>query len=664
MLKVASCQLNQWALDFDGNLAQVKESIRQAKEQGATYRVGPEFELAGYGCEDHFLEPDTFRHCLESLADLLSDDTTDGILCEIGCPIMHQSVPYNCRVWCMDQKIVLIRPKTVLCDDGNYRESRWFTPFSDNGELEDYPVPHVLRAVTDQYVVPFGVGIIRTRDTCLGSEICEEMFVPQAMNIRMGLGGVEVFGNGSGSHHQLRKLEQRVDLIKEVTRKNGGVYLYANQKGCDGSRLYYDGCSLICINGEIVAQADQFGLLDVEVITATVNLFDVRAYRAGRASRHRQRVSMPMIDLDVNLCSDGAASVVRELRVHTPEEEIGYGPACWLWDYLRRSGASGFMLPISGGSDSAAVAAIVGIMCQMVVNAIVDGNDVVIGDCMRMFNAVPESAEELANKVFYTAYLGTQNNSPDTQARAESLAGEIGANHRYLNIDPIVDAVHQVYGEGLKFRSEGGTWQEDLAKQNIQARERMVMTYLLSQTASDGFLLVLSSGNVDEALRGYVTKYDCSSGDLNPIGSVSKLDLRRFLVWAGQYYPSLLDIAGATPTAELTPGFAQTDEEDMGLSYEELGLFGKLRKDHKMGPVQMFQHLLSSDQFESPQHLAIQVKHFFRQYGRNRHKSTVLTPAYHAESYSPDDNRYDLRQFLYPDWGRQFGVIDEMVAQL
>ncbi len=46
------------------------------------------------------------------------------------------------------------------------------------------------------------------------------------------------------------------------------------------------------------------------------------------------------------------------------------GPACWLWDYLRRSGATGFLLPLSGGADSSAVAAIVGSMCQQVVAAV------------------------------------------------------------------------------------------------------------------------------------------------------------------------------------------------------------------------------------------------------------------------------------------------------
>ena len=50
----------------------------------------------------------------------------------------------------------------------------------------------------------------------------------------------------------------------------------------------------------------------------------------------------------------------------SPEEEIGMGPPCWLWDYLRRSGGGGYFLPLSGGADSSSTAAMVGIMCVMV----------------------------------------------------------------------------------------------------------------------------------------------------------------------------------------------------------------------------------------------------------------------------------------------------------
>jgi NAD+ synthase (glutamine-hydrolysing) len=53
---LATCNLNQWQLDFDGNLARTMASIREAKRRGAKYRLGPELELCGYSCEDHFLE--------------------------------------------------------------------------------------------------------------------------------------------------------------------------------------------------------------------------------------------------------------------------------------------------------------------------------------------------------------------------------------------------------------------------------------------------------------------------------------------------------------------------------------------------------------------------------------------------------------------------------
>jgi len=67
LLKVATCNLNQWAMDFDCNLNNIKESITQAKQAGAVIRLGPELEITGYGCEDHFLELDTINHGSVSL---------------------------------------------------------------------------------------------------------------------------------------------------------------------------------------------------------------------------------------------------------------------------------------------------------------------------------------------------------------------------------------------------------------------------------------------------------------------------------------------------------------------------------------------------------------------------------------------------------------------
>ncbi len=78
-----------------------------------------------------------------------------------------------------------------------------------------------------------------------------------------------------------------------------------------------------------------------------------------------------------------------------------------------------------------------------------------------------------------------------------------------------------------------------------------------------GSLLVLGSANVDESLRGYMTKYDCSSADINPIGGISKRDLRSFCRYMAPQYPALSAILKAPPTAELEPiteSHVQNDE--------------------------------------------------------------------------------------------------------
>lgn len=244
LAKLATCNLNQWALDFKGNLERIKASVHQAKAAGCTFRTGPELEITGYGCEDAFLEHDTFTHAWNCFAELLTDDLTKGILCDFGMPVLHKNVPYNCRVFVLNQKIVGIRPKFFMANDGNYRELRYFTPWNIDpthpgfGALEDYYLPGSIAAITGQIKVKFGIFAISSSDTVIACETCEELFTPDAPHIKLSLDGVEIICNGSGSHHQLRKLDTRINLMKSATTKCGGIYLYANQKGCDGGRMY------------------------------------------------------------------------------------------------------------------------------------------------------------------------------------------------------------------------------------------------------------------------------------------------------------------------------------------------------------------------------------------------------------------------------------------
>ena len=162
-----------------------------------------------------------------------------------------------------------------------------------------------------------------------------------------------------------------------------------------------------------------------------------------------------------------------ELNIHTPEEEIALGPACWLWDYLRRSEAAGFFVPLSGGSDSGAVATLVGSMCQLVAKGILGNVPHVIRDAERMFGAefvqkiktdfsdpFP-AAQYLANQLLYTCYIGTANSSRETRQRAKQLASEIGSYHLNIDMESLVGALRKLFigitGKTPQFKTEGGS---------------------------------------------------------------------------------------------------------------------------------------------------------------------------------------------------------------
>lgn len=217
---VASCSLNQWALDFNGNYERICTSVIQAKRKGALIRVGSELEICGYGCYDHFYEEDTIHHCWQMLSRLLSNTDLLGILVFTGMPVMYRGVLYNCTIAFYNHEIVLIKPKMHLANELNYREMRYFVNWKRERHTESFILPKQISSVTNQHSVPFGDGVISTLDNVdIGCETCEELFVPHSPHIDMSLDGVSIFVNLSASHHILRKLNYRINLIMQSMQK-------------------------------------------------------------------------------------------------------------------------------------------------------------------------------------------------------------------------------------------------------------------------------------------------------------------------------------------------------------------------------------------------------------------------------------------------------------
>jgi NAD+ synthase (glutamine-hydrolysing) len=691
---LAIATLNQWSMDFEGNKNRIIESLRQSKTiHKAKLRIGPELEIPGYGCEDHFFETDTILHSWQVLGELLkftSIEPYNDMLCVFGMPIILNAKNYNCAVCTLAGKIVLIKPKLILADDGNYRESRWFTPWEIGTKSMEVALPEFITEITGQKTATFGNFIMRTVDDVLiGSECCEELWAPLPSSTALFAQGVHIVFNASGSHFQPCKQEKREGLIESITLKSGGCYMYSNMNGCDGTRLYFDAGSMIIENGELRALTHDFMIRDVNVISACVDLEKIEPYRTP--SHVPDLSNNPFFNFEFRIIDLANFQMTMNIRkvthiphpyIFTKEKELSHGPACWLWDYLRRSGAKGLFLPLSGGADSASTLAIVGIMCKQVIREIYDGDEynrkVTENDLMRIVGKIPKTGKELMTEIMHTAYLATENSSEQTRVFARRIAEDVGSKHYEVRMDKIIAAFEKTFlamskGPRPKFQEQGGSWAEDMALQNIQARSRMIMSYLMGQlipytNKKPGHLLILASGNLEEGLTGYMTKYDCSSADVNLIGGISKVDLKKFMLWASEHYgyTTLYDISQAPPTAELKPlehgKIHQTDEEDLGMTYAEMAEMGKLRRVEHRGPVFMFKKLVCHWKNLSSQEVAGKVKKFFTLHGKNRHKMNVITPSVHVENYSADDKRFDIRPMLYDyKWKFQFDMIDELL---
>ncbi|KAK6030214.1 hypothetical protein OSTOST_03659 [Ostertagia ostertagi] len=699
-VRLSVCTVNNWALDFTGNCRRILKTCEDAYNQGARLRLGPELEIPGYGCADHHFEIDTELHSWEILKKIV-DKSKDwpSLMIVTGMPVRHRMLLYNCLVALLNGKILLIRPKMALCDDDVYRESRWFVRWTKPLSTK---------------TVPFGDGILYSADkVSIGFEICEELWSARSRHLELGLRGVDIICNGSGSMHILGRSNYRINqLILGSSYKTGGIYLFSNHRGCDGDRVYYDGSSSIAQNGKLYAQIHQFDIEDTVcnpsyimlfsrlhapfpenvllqcVATAVLDLNETVLYRNKNSSNryekmHLQASLLPeftTIPFDGKVTLDQPALRLSEQMTDIerlqldPVEELCHGPPAWLWHYLRRSKMGGFFLPLSGGQDSSSVAAMVRLMCNKVCGAVkhrrlTDGGD----DPAYYLNGerVGEDPAELCHKIFFTCYMASEHSSAETRACADGLAKDINSNHSSMFIDTVVSAALSAFklAKGFIPSFDSNDSREGLALQNLQARIRMVFSYLFAQLSlikegRPGSLLVLGSSNVDELLVGYLTKYDCSSADINPIGSVSKVDLRNFLrkVHDEHGMTSLKAVIDSVPTAELRPlvngAISQTDEDEIGLTYDELSVIGQMRRPRCLGPYATFLALCSIWYPKySYEEIESKVKNFFWRYRVNRHKATVATPAYYANWYSPDDHRNDHRPFLYPDMEHQFEMI-------
>ena len=321
----------------------------------------PELCISGYGCEDAFLSAGTQKVSLEILLEIVPH--TQGMVVSLGLPLMVRGALYNTCCLVCDGGLLGFVGKQHLAGEGLHYEPRWF---------KRWPADARAQVDINGTSYPLGDLVFDCGGVAIGFEICEDAWVAKPPGRRVGQARRGTFLlNPSASHFAFGKQEIRKRFVLEGSRAFHVGYIYANLMGNEAGRAVYDGGALIAAGGRMLAEGPRFSFADYHVTVADIDIEATRLGRSRTASYEPQHVGN-----EQNLLSTGfsfpavvpqAAPLTEpdwEQSVTIKEEEFARALALALFDYLRKSRSRGFVVSLSGGADSSAVAALCALSVQ------------------------------------------------------------------------------------------------------------------------------------------------------------------------------------------------------------------------------------------------------------------------------------------------------------
>jgi NAD+ synthase (glutamine-hydrolysing) len=480
-IRVALAQINPTVGDLEGNSNLIREYATKTTAAGAQVALFPEMVLTGYPVEDLALRK-TFRSAsISAIQKVASDILLDGngeLLAVVG--YLDESVngkPQNAVALINRGKVVAKYIKHHLPNYGVFDEYRNFV------------------AGESSLVVRFyGVDI--------GIAICEDIWVDVGPVSKLAERKPGLVLVPNGSPFERSKDDIRQQLVRKRAMDIGAPLIYTNMTGAQDD-LVFDGDSIASdANGKIIARAPQF--------------FD----------------GLMVVDLDVRLGGSTPDLVISDTPI-VPYQKITHGQALplpdygqvWqalvvgLRDYVEKNKFKSVILGLSGGIDSALVAAI--------------------------------AADAIGAERVHGVAMPSKYSSDHSKLDAAESAKRIGLNFRTVEIEPMVSAY---------LNSLGLT---GIAEENLQARVRG--TTLMGISNQEGHL-VLATGNKSELAVGYSTLYGDAVGGFAPIKDLFKVDVWGLAQWRnqqalenGEVAPIPENSIRKEPSAELRPGQKDSD---------------------------------------------------------------------------------------------------------
>lgn len=469
-LRVALAQINPTVGDLAGNAALIHDCVAKANAAGSHIILFPEMVVTGYPVEDLALRPSFQAASIHAVEEIAAKITGD-LVAIVG---YLDSGPQNAVAVIHEGKIKAKYFKRHLPNYGVFDEFRNFVPGDKN-------------------------LTVRIHGVDVAVAICEDIW-HSLDSIAKSTPGLLVVPNGSP--FERNKDDVRLALVQKRAKEIGAPVAYLNMTGGQDDLVFDGDTIVVASDGTVISRTPQFqdclAIVDIDC---------------------QPESSTP----DLVISSDSTQVLVSsDLMIATRlsnEEEIWQALVVGLRDYVLKNGFKSVVLGLSGGIDSALVAAI----------------------------AIDALGAQRVNGVALPSKYSSEHSIQDAQAMADST----GIHFRITPIEPMVEA----FLSNLTLKG--------LAEENLQARVRG--TTLMGISNQEGHL-VLATGNKSELAVGYSTLYGDAVGGFAPIKDIYKTDVWALARWRNEKAKELGQVApipersiSKEPSAELRPGQKDSD---------------------------------------------------------------------------------------------------------
>jgi NAD+ synthase (glutamine-hydrolysing) len=466
------------------NAAQTIALARQAHAQGAVLAAFPELGLSAYTCDDLFHQRALLDACEAALQQLLDESEKLDIVMVVGMPVRSEHLLFNCAVVIAAGRIHGVVPKSYLPNYGEFYEARQFSA-GDCAQAREVTLCGQRARFGAQLLFELAaLPLFRFH-----VEICEDVWVPIPPSSFAALAGATVLVNLSASNALVGKAGYRQQLVAQQSARCIAAYLYTSAgNGESTTDMAWDGQSLICENGELLAQSERF-LDDSHLVFADVDLERLSRERMRQGTfghsvrRHAGEVGQfDVVAIGLALPLDRPLPLARHVErfPYVPSDPARRDERCTevyniqvqaLVQRLASSGMKKVVIGISGGLDSTHALLV----------------------CAR---AMDKLALPRTNILAYT--MPGFATSERTIAQARRLMEVIGCSASEIDIRP--SCIQMLNDIGHPYA--GGDEVYDVTFENVQAGER---TNHLFRLANLNSAIVIGTGDLSELALGWCT---------------------------------------------------------------------------------------------------------------------------------------------------------------